>query len=284
MGTPITAIVIFCDERRHLERCLRALRWCDELIAIDMASGDGSRAVAERYADRVLGVERQPIAEPTRVAAARLAKHDWVLLVDPDEEIPSTLAEQMAAALVEQPDAGAFSLPMWFYFKGRRLTTTVWGTLTYKQRLIHRERCDLLPWCNRLTQIRPGFRDVRLPHDGDNHMRHYWSDSYLGLLRRHLTRYCHTEAKAIAATGQRFTLQWACAYVRLEIRKTFRDLDGWRDFPRGWLLSGVYALYVIAHTLLLTRYQHRVADGAPQNHPIPTLTEAPAASPARIAA
>src|SRR5690606_16070350 len=106
----------------------------DELIAVDMESSDGSRAIADAIADRVLEVAPQPIAEPTRVVAAGMARHDWVLLVDPDEEIPASLAAQMRAALTEHPDAGAFSLPMNFYFKGERLETTVWGTLTFKQR------------------------------------------------------------------------------------------------------------------------------------------------------
>jgi len=270
----VTAIVIFRNEKHHLGRCLRALQWCDEVIAVDMESSDGSLQIAQSLADRVLSVPVCPIAEPTRVAAAKLATNDWVLLVDPDEEIPENLSQNIRAALAKYPDAGAFSLPMWFYFKGKRLTGTVWGTLTYKQRLIHRQRCDLLPFCNRITQLKPGQHDTRIPHDGENHMRHYWSNSYMDLLHKHFVRYSHTEANAMVAQGRRFNLHMGLAAPLVELKKSLKDFDGWRIGTRGWLLSGIYFGYTLTSNWLTLYYQqrserpHRSAD-----HELPTLTE-----------
>jgi len=282
----VTAIVIFRNEKRHLDRCLRALRWCDEVIAVDMQSSDGSIKLAHELADRVLRVDACPIAEPTRVAAARLARHDWVLLVDPDEVIPPSLVEDIRSAIVEHPDAGAFSLPMCFYFKGQRLAGTVWGTLTYKQRLIHRQRCDLLPLCNRISQLKPGQRDVRIPHTGDNHMRHYWSDAYTDLLHKHFVRYAHKEAAAMVAQGGRFSLRAGFITPLVELKKSLKDFDGWRIGLRGWLLSGVYFGYTLASQWLTLYYQWH---GAPADdtvtYPLPDLTEAStSASMRRLAA
>lgn len=288
---PVTAIVIFRNEKHHLGRCLRALWWCDEIIAVDMESSDGSLAIAQNLADRVLSVPVCPIAEPTRVAAAKLASNDWVLLVDPDEEIPENLSHDIRAALIEHPDTGAFSLPMWFYFKNKRLAGTVWGTLTYKQRLIHRERCDLLPLCNRITQLKPGQRDTRIPHDGGNHMRHYWSSSYLDLLHKHFVRYSHKEAAAMVAQGKRFSLHMGLIAPLTELKKSLKDFDGWRIGPRGWLLSGIYFGYTLASNWLTLYYQWRGAPSQkPVDHELPALNEisltqaAPADSPRRIAA
>ncbi|GAB4190653.1 MAG: glycosyltransferase family 2 protein [Phycisphaeraceae bacterium] len=271
---PISAIVIFRNEKRHLQRCLEALRWCDELIAVDMESSDGSLEIAESLADRVYRVPQCPIAEPTRVAAARLARHDWVLLVDPDEQIPADLADDIRRTLAMYPNAGAISLPMWFYFKGRRLTGTVWGTLTYKLRLIHRERCELLPLCNRISRLLPGQTEVRIPHRGDNHIRHYWSDSYLDLLHKHFVRYSHTEAAAMVAQGTRFGLRMAVCNPLVELYKSLRHFDGWRIGIRGWALSAIYFGYVLASHWLTLYYQWRGAPAEkPQAHELPTLIE-----------
>lgn len=271
---PVTAIVIFRNEKRHLGNCLRALHWCNELIAVDMQSSDGSLAIAREYADRVMSVPRCPIAEPTRVAAARQASHDWVLLVDPDEVVPSTLSEDIRKTLAAHPDAGAISLPMWFYFKGKRLTGTVWGTLTFKQRLIHRKRCDLLPLCNRISQLRPGEHDVRIPHDGGNHMQHYWSDSYRDLLHKHFVRYAHTEAAAMVAQGKRFSLGMGFVTPLIELKKTLKDFDGWRIGLRGWGLSAIYFGYILASHWLVPYYQWRGAPAEhPQQHDLPTLID-----------
>ena len=270
----VSAIVIFRNEKKHIGRCLRALRWCDEVIAVDMESSDGSLNIAQGLADRVMAVATCPIAEPTRVAAAKLASHDWVLLVDPDEVIPESLASDIRAAMGQHPDAGAFSLPMWFYFKGQRLAGTVWGTLTFKQRLIHRDRCALLPLCNRISELKPGQKGVRIPHINDNHMRHYWSDSYTDLLHKHFVRYSHTEAAAIVAQGGRFTFRSAFITPIVELKKTLKDFDGWRIGLRGWLLSGVYFGYVLASNWLTLYYQWRgTSPDKPVEWPLPTLTE-----------
>ncbi|MEQ9454302.1 MAG: glycosyltransferase family 2 protein [Phycisphaeraceae bacterium] len=274
MPTPISAIVIARNERDHLERCLPALAFVDELIVIDMGSSDGSIDTARRFADRVFHVDPAPIAEPTRAAAAKIARHDWILLVDPDETIPEQLAAQMRMLLEAEPGAGAFSLPMKFYFKGKRLDGTVWGTLTWKQRLIHRDRCDVLPWANRLTRIRDGFEDRRIPADDHNPMQHYWSESYTELLKRHLTRYAHTEAKALVGNGLRFTFLRALTRPFIELYRSLRDFDGWRIGPRGFLLSAIYFLYTLASEWLVLRYQgtakpteHSEAQNLPELRP-----------------
>lgn len=272
---PITAIVIFRNEKRDLERCLHALQWCDEVIAVDMESSDGSLEVAQKLADRVFYTHAFPIAEPTRVAAARLARNDWILLVDPDEFIPPPLRDDIQCSLVAHGDAGAFCLPMWFYFKGTRLEGTIWGTLTFKRRLVHRHRCDLLPLCNRLTQMRSGYREYRIEaKSNDHHMHHYWSNSYLDLLYKHFRRYSHLEAAALVAQGQRFSLRLGLIAPLLEIKRSLKDFDGWRLGLRGWLLSAIYFGYTVASHWLTLYYQWR---GVPSEEPadcgLPQLIE-----------
>ena len=278
---PVTAIVIFRNEAHLLERCLSALRWCDELIAVDMQSTDNSAAIAATFADRLYTVPPAPIAEPTRVAAARLAGHDWVLLVDPDEVIPGDLANDIGDHLVKHPHAGAFELPMWFYFKNAQLHGTVWGTLTNKLRLIHRQRCDLLPWCNRISRLKPGQACVRIPHTGRNHIRHYWSNSYRDLLHKHFCRYAHTEAKAMVAEGKRFTFKRAFIHPLTELYRCLRHFDGLRLGPRGWALSAIYFAYTLASDWLMLYYQHAggnaANDSQDDEQPLPTLHETPLA-------
>jgi len=271
---PITAIVIYHNERRVLGACLEALRFCDEVIAVDMASSDGSLSIARRLADRVVHTPLYPIAEPARVASARLARHDWVMLMDPDMLIPPDLAVHVAEAMKRYPDAGAFSLPQWYYFKGRRLMGTIWGALSFKQVLVHRRRCDILPLCNRLTELRPGYRDVRIAHTGDNHIRHYWSNSYRELLRRHLRRYSHTEAAARVSRGARFGLWRALAEPIAEANRSLRHYDGWRLGPRGFILTGIYTAYCVAAQWLTLYYQLRgVPPEAAAEPRLPTLTD-----------
>lgn len=278
MTPPITAIVIFRNEKRHLSRCLAALGWCDEIIAIDMESSDGSVEIAKRYADRLLSVPQYPIAEPTRVAAAKLAKHDWILLVDPDEVIPASMAEKLCQTIADNPELGAVRLPWRFYFKEKMLTGTVWGTKTFKRMCLHRKRCALLPYCNRITELMPGHADIAIAHEGNDPVKHYWSDSYRDLFHKHFRRYAHLEAKAMVAQGQRFSLRRGIAHPLAELRRCLKDFDGWRMGPRGFALSAIYFAYVLASDWLMLYYQRpsqRTATGASKPVELPTLTEQP---------
>lgn len=276
---PVTAIVIFRNERELLTGCLRAVRsLCDQVIGVDMQSSDGSRDVALDYVDMLLEAPVYPIAEPTRVAAAQFAKHDWVLLIDPDEHIPPELAEEIRHAMHAFPGVAAIRLPWWYYFKRKRLDGTIWGGgRATKRMLVHRKRCNLLPYCNRIVELRPGFTEHTIAHrdaSGGNHIRHYWCDSYHKLLMRHLTRYCHTEAKAQVAGGQRFSLSYGCVHPVRELYRCLRHYDGWRIGPRGWALSLIYFTYVVASSWLTLRYQGSVKPEDPATHAtLPTLNQ-----------
>src|SRR5690606_28848469 len=107
------------------------------------------------------------------------------------------------------------------------------------------------------------------------HVRHYWCDSYRKLLMRHLTRYCHTEAIAQVANGQRFSLRYGVAHPLREWYRCLRHYDGWRIGPRGWALSAIYFLYVLASSWLVLRYQRRGVTSDDARAAIPTLTRVP---------
>lgn len=272
---PISAIVIFRDEASLLEGCLRGVRsWCDEVIAIDMASSDGSRAIAARYADRLLEVDPFPIAEPTRVAAARLARHDWILLIDPDEHVDPSLPPIIRRQLQEHPDAAAFQLPWLFHFKREPMPGTVWGGAhRTKRMLIHRERCELLPYCNRIVEPREGYREVRIAAEGDAVVRHFWSDSYRALLRRHVLRYPRLDAARMAEEGTTFSLRRATTKPVRAFCRSLRDHDGWRMGARGFALSAIFGLYTAAYEWALLGAR-RPAE-SPQSAALPTLRELP---------
>ncbi|QQE12450.1 glycosyltransferase family 2 protein [Planctomycetota bacterium] len=270
---PITAIIIFRNEQHLLTDCLEALHFCDEIITVDMSSTDRSATIARRYSDKMFEVEPYPIAEPTRVAAAELAKNDWIFYVDPDEIIPPELAQDIVNTIEQTPNAGIIQIPLRFYFKRQLLTGTVWGTSTHVSKIANRKRADILPLCNRLMDIKPDYETVRIPHN-NNHMLHMWSDSYRDLFHKHFIRYPHLEAKAKVARGEKFTLSRGLLEPLHELKICLKDFDGWRMGPRGFALSFIFFIYTIASIWLMLRYQKDTKPNDTQTHgQLPTLRE-----------
>ncbi len=99
MPTPLLSVgMIFRNDIRSLERCLKALRPLRdavpcELVMADTGSEDGSRAVAERYADVLFD-----LVWPGDFSAARNTVMDrcsgrWYFTVDSDEYLDGNITE-----------------------------------------------------------------------------------------------------------------------------------------------------------------------------------------------
>jgi len=271
---PITAVVIVCNEGQLLEGCLQRLHWVDELICIDMSSTDHSRDIAARYADRLFAVDRFPVAEPTRVAVLPYCRNDWVLMVDPDEYIPDEVVERLAVEITGNPGAGAFLLPWRFYFKGEPLEGTVWGgSVKHKRMLTHRQRCTMLPYCNKINELKPGYDEVKIEGDAQHCIAHYWCKGYRDLMHRHFVRYPRLDARRMYDDGVRFNLRRAIQLPVNEFMRCFRDFDGWRIGSHGWGLSAIYGLYhALQQWMLLLPSVKRTASDAADTR-LPQLRE-----------
>jgi hypothetical protein len=114
----ISAFVISYNRASILGTCLRALRFADELIVVDKSSTDGSRTIAEAYADDVLTVPWTPTVEETRTLALSLCRHEWILFMD-DDECLSAEAEHHIRAELDAPTGEIYELPLRHYILGR---------------------------------------------------------------------------------------------------------------------------------------------------------------------
>lgn len=99
MRRPLLTIgMIFKNEIRCLERCLKALEPLRqavpcELIMADTGSDDGSREVAEKYADAVFDFPWVNDFSAARNAVMERATGEWYFTVDADEYLDADISE-----------------------------------------------------------------------------------------------------------------------------------------------------------------------------------------------
>lgn len=82
----ITGCVITHNEARSIQRCLRSLAFCDELLVVDSRSTDGTRDLAAALGARVIDRD-WPGFRSQREFTIGAASHDWILFLDADEEL-----------------------------------------------------------------------------------------------------------------------------------------------------------------------------------------------------
>jgi len=98
---PISAVICCGESEATLEAACQSVAWADELVVVDSGSTDRTPEIAQRFADRY---EVAPWVDYTtsKQHACSLASHDWVLLLDSDEECSPALAGQIRSLTDEE--------------------------------------------------------------------------------------------------------------------------------------------------------------------------------------
>ena len=133
----LSAIVIAKNEERVIERCLRSLSFCDEILLIDSGSTDATHALA-RACNATIIVEdwRGPATQRNR--GLDQARGDWRLLLDADEWISEELRDEILSVVSRDPTESAFRIPRLSSYCGRFMRHGGWWP-DHVVRLIRRD-------------------------------------------------------------------------------------------------------------------------------------------------
>lgn len=255
---PITAIVTSCNEATLLPRALAGIAFCDEVIVVEVGSDeDDTAAVAERFGARFVRHPPVRIAEAARVTVAPQARHDLLLVIDPDEEVPEALARCIVELVRDLPDdVAAVDAPLRFYFAGKPLKGTVWGGQNRRRMLVRRSAVELTPTIWGGMRLRDGYRVVALPYTEETAIVHRWATGWRDLLAKH-RRYLAQEAGDRADAGHVTGVRELARTPWRSFRESFFRKHGYRDGLTGLGLSLFWAGFRTAGELQLLRRLRR---------------------------
>ncbi len=258
----ITAIVVTCNDSLYLERSLKSLAFCDQVIVVDLESTDSSVRIAKELGADVLLRERVPVVEQARLFAMSQVRHEWLLFQDPDEVIPYALACQVKKALCGNPNLSMIKAPIQFYFKGKPLTFCIWGVPWNKKTLIvHRDRVSLKPHVHKGYEAVEGFDVLEIKRERDNYIQHYWMESWTQLVEKH-KRYIQKEGEARYKSGQRFSWAGALYDSCFSVAKNLIYYKGLWGGATGISLSFFYGWYIFMSHLSLRAYEQKKDNSA----------------------
>lgn len=237
------------DEEVELERCLAAVDWADEIVVVvDDRSRDGTERVARRLASHV-----ECRAYAGDVAQKRycteLAKHDWVLILDPDEVVSPELAASIQRVLARAAGEGQ---PEPARASGGSVAYRVNRATYHLGRWIRHG--DFYPdWKLRL------FRRSRARFVGQDPHGRVEVDGEVGVLEGELEHYSYRDladqvsriqffsdqaAQALVAGHRRFRLSDLVLRPPARFLRSYLLKQGFRDGLPGFVIAVASAFYV----------------------------------------
>lgn len=122
----ISAIVIAKDAEKIIEKTLKSLQFADEIILVDIKSKDDTIIKAKKLASKIYKFPKDSrFVEPVRNFALEKASKDWILVLDADEEISETLAEELIK-ISQNSEKEAFYLPRKNIVFNKWMAHTAW--------------------------------------------------------------------------------------------------------------------------------------------------------------
>lgn len=96
----VSVVVLTRNEEANIAACLQSVRWADELFVVDSLSADRTAEIAASLGARVFSHPFDGYAKQRNWALENLPfSHDWILMLDADERIPSALADEITQAI-----------------------------------------------------------------------------------------------------------------------------------------------------------------------------------------
>jgi glycosyltransferase involved in cell wall biosynthesis len=210
----LSVVIIARDEADRLPAAIRSVAFADEIVVLDSGSVDETVARARELGARVVETDWPGhVAQKNR--GLREARHPWVLSIDADERVSSTLARAIERALAEEPEAAGFAVCRRNHWLGQPLRAGGW----YPDRRLRLVRRAQARWVGEDPHDRLEVDGPveRLPGDLDHHP---YRD-----LAEHLATIDRYTARFVEVTRSR--ARWWDPLLR----------PPWR-FLRGYLLQG----------------------------------------------
>jgi glycosyltransferase involved in cell wall biosynthesis len=248
---PISCCIPTLNEEENIERCIRSVDWVDEVIVLDCGSKDKTVEIAQKLGAKVFKREWDNTANQFSYLF-NLAKNQWVLHLDADEECSYTLQWEIKKRFENESinNAEAYRINQKQFFIGKWIRTC--GMYPhYGIRLFKKDKVTLTckGFHHRITVN--GRVDI-FPEKAVIH--HYFARSI-----EHFWFKTAREAKEMAKwryqVKEKFSLLKTMFKGKFNFIKNYIIRGGFMDGAEGFFLSLMSSMYIVLQYMLLQEFQ-----------------------------
>lgn len=200
MSQSISVIINTLNEEKNITKALKSVLWADEILVCDMYSEDKTVRIARKLGAKIIFHKKTNFVEPVRNFAISKASNEWILVLDPDEEIPKGLAERLKK-MISKPVASDFvEIPRKNIIFGKWIKTAGWWP-DYQIRFFKK---DAVVWQDQIHSKPQALgTGLTLPEQEDLAILHNNYQSMSQFIDR-MNRYTTIEAQQLKDQGYMF--------------------------------------------------------------------------------
>ncbi len=121
----LSVVIVTLNEEFNIKRALDSLTWADEVLIYDSGSTDQTLTIAQKMGAKIISGDWLGFGS-TKRKATLLAKNDWILSLDADEEVPEPLIQEIRMKFETLNAKTAYRIPRLSRFLGRWIRYGGW--------------------------------------------------------------------------------------------------------------------------------------------------------------
>jgi len=234
MRESVTGLVLTFNGERLLEKCLKSLDFCDELLVVDSKSTDRTREIAEACGARVI-VRAWPGPVDQFKFALKEVKSTWVISLDQDEFLTEELRENMIKKLSENERVAGYYVPRSSFYFNRFMKHSGWYP-DYLFRFFRSERMEVSA-SGAHYHFKPRGETLKLTGD----ILHYPYRNFQQHMEK-INYYAEEGARSLREKGRRGGLVIALLHAKMRFVKLYLLKLGFLDGKAGFYnaMAGFY--------------------------------------------
>jgi glycosyltransferase involved in cell wall biosynthesis len=234
----ISAVVSAFNEEKNIERCLKSLRFTDEIVVVDNSSTDDTVKIAKKYTNKIFSQKNEPsLIDIQKNFGFEKASGDWILSVDADEEVSPELTREIKEVIKKKNNINGYWIPRKNIIFGKFIEHTGWYP-DPQLRLFRRGKGKFVK-----THV---HEPIKL--DGESaylkaHLIHHHYTSISEFMNKTINIYAPSEAQDYLDKGYQLAYLDVIRFPLNEFVSRFFARQGYKDGFHGLILSSLMAFY-----------------------------------------
>ncbi len=227
-NTTLAVVIITKNEAINITECIKSAGFANEVIVLDSGSNDDTVGLAKKAGAKVRETDWHGFGFQKN-RAIKLARSDWIFVLDADERISPELAKEILVS-IEKNDIMVFEVPRRSFFVSKFINHSGWqpdftkrlfknGVARFSDHNVHEHLVTESP-CGRLTSpiIHYSYRDFETVLAKINH-------------------YSSAGAQDAKRQGKKGGLRKAIAHGLWAFIRTYFIKVGFMDGREGFMLA-----------------------------------------------